>query len=214
MESNLDSSVVEKKLSGSGSDVDKKDEGEGVMDHFSFNSARKPYVTQKQVDFTLLQGKNVNLNGKVLLVRAGRISYAEKVANAAKMNASAVLIYADPTDYSMGDTTQLYGHVHLGSGDPYTPGFPSFNHTQFPPIQSSGLPTILAQTITTATATKIMQQLGGQSAPTEWGSYYKLGDDADVITVEVNNVLTEKSIHNVFGVIKGFVDADRYVVIG
>ncbi|KAG7227304.1 hypothetical protein INR49_000308, partial [Caranx melampygus] len=187
----------------------------------------------RQVDFTLLQGKNVNLNGKVLLVRAGRVSYAEKVANAAKMNASAVLIYADPTDYSIGDTTQLYGHVHLGSGDPYTPGFPSFNHTQFPPIQSSGLPTILAQTITTATATKIMhgiqiyfphqwltcllcvqQAAGGQSAPAEWGSYHKLGDDTDVITVEVNNVLTEKSIHNVFGVIKGFVDADRYVVIG
>lgn len=36
---------------------------------------------------------------------------------------------------------------------------------------------------------------------------YKLGDDGDVIKVEVNNVLTEKKIHNVFGVIKGYVDA-------
>uniref|UniRef100_A0A4W6C2V0 Transferrin receptor protein 1 n=1 Tax=Lates calcarifer TaxID=8187 RepID=A0A4W6C2V0_LATCA len=143
-------------------------------------------------DFTLLRGKNINLSGRVVLVKAGKISFAEKVANAAKMNASAVLIYPDPTDYSIGDNTPLFGHVHLGSGDPYTPGFPSFNHTQFPPVQSSGLPTILAQTITTGMANK----------------------EKDVITVEVNNVLTEKRINNVFGVIKGFVDADRYVVIG
>ena len=30
-------------------------------------------------DFTILQNKNVNLTGRVVLLRAGRISYAEKV---------------------------------------------------------------------------------------------------------------------------------------
>ncbi|XP_042285964.1 transferrin receptor protein 1-like [Thunnus maccoyii] len=168
----------------------------------------------QESDFRLLQDRNINLNGRVMLVRAGKISFAEKVANAAKMNASAVLIYADLADYSIGDTTQLFGHVHLGSGDPYTPGFPSFNHTQFPPVQSSGLPKILAQTITTRMANSILMNLGGQSVPQEWGGVTKLGDENDVITVEVNNVLAEKKINNVFGVIKGFVDADRYVVIG
>ncbi|XP_044076872.1 transferrin receptor 1a isoform X2 [Siniperca chuatsi] len=165
-------------------------------------------------DFMLLRDKNINLSGKVILVRAGKISFAEKVANAAKMNASAVLIYPDPADYSIGDTTQLFGHVHMGSGDPYTPGFPSFNHTQFPPVQSSGLPKILAQTITTGMAKNILKQLGGQNMPQGWGSYFKLGNESNIITVEVNNVPTEKKINNVFGVIKGFVDADRYVVIG
>ncbi|AWP04483.1 putative transferrin receptor protein 1 [Scophthalmus maximus] len=165
-------------------------------------------------DFMMLQNKNFNLSGRVVLLRAGRISFAEKVANAAKLNASAVLIYPDPTDYSIGDNTPLFGHVHMGSGDPYTPGFPSFNHTQFPPVQSSGLPKIVAQTITTAMATKILRQLQGQAAPGEWACYNKLGNDSDVITVEVNNVLAEKKIYNVFGVIKGLVDPDRYVVIG
>ncbi|XP_071383486.1 transferrin receptor protein 1-like [Centroberyx affinis] len=165
-------------------------------------------------DFRLLQDKNINLNGRVIVVRAGKISYAEKVANAAKMNASAVLIYPDPADYSIGDDTQLFGHVHMGSGDPYTPGFPSFNHTQFPPVLSSGLPSILAQTISTSTAYNIMRQLGGQSVPGEWGGIGKLGDENDLATVEVNNVVTEKKITNVFGVIKGFVDSDRYVVLG
>ncbi|KPP73466.1 hypothetical protein Z043_107445, partial [Scleropages formosus] len=111
--------------------------------------------------------------------------------------------------------------VHLGSGDPYTPGFPSFNHTQFPPAQSSSLPDILAQTITPAMAAQLFGKMGGPSVPRSWVetglnrvSPIKLGSEKDVITVEVNNVLVEKRIHNVFGVIKGFMDPDRYVVIG
>ncbi|KAL3054710.1 hypothetical protein OYC64_017614 [Pagothenia borchgrevinki] len=167
----------------------------------------------EEENFRLLKSRNVNMTGRVMLVRTGRISFAEKVANAAKMGASAVLIYPDPSKSSIGGSTQLYGHVHLGSGDPYTPGFPSFNHTQFPPVQSSGLPTILAQTITLDMAMNILQQLGGANAPQDWESS-KLGDDSDVITLGVDNVLREKKIVNVFGVIKGFVDADRYVVIG
>lgn len=165
-------------------------------------------------DFKALRNLKVDLNGRVVLVRAGRISFAEKVANAAKMNASAVLIFPDTDDNSLADTTDLFGHVHMGSGDPYTPGFPSFNHTQFPPVQSSGLPTILAQTITKSTANEILRQLGGQNVPEGWNGFTKLGGEDDFITVEVNNVLVEKKIVNVFGVIKGFVDPDRYVVVG
>ncbi|XP_068604482.1 transferrin receptor 1a isoform X2 [Brachionichthys hirsutus] len=168
----------------------------------------------QEVDFRMLRDKNVDIDGRVVLVRAGRNSFAEKVANAAKMNASAVLIYPDPADYSFADTTQLFGHVHLGSGDPYTPGFPSFNHTQFPPIQSSGLPKILAQTVSARTAAGILRELGGPNEPEGWGGVNRLGGETDVITVEVNNVLTERKIHNVFGVIEGFVDKDRYVVVG
>uniref|UniRef100_A0A3B5LH61 Transferrin receptor protein 1 n=1 Tax=Xiphophorus couchianus TaxID=32473 RepID=A0A3B5LH61_9TELE len=165
-------------------------------------------------DFQALSDRNVNMNGRVMLIRAGKISFAEKVANAARMNASAVLIYTDPSDYNIKGDIEIYGHVHMGSGDPYTPGFPSFNHTQFPPAESSGLPKILAQTITLDMAKKILDQLSGSKRPDKWEGFSKLGDETDVITVNVNNVLTEKRIHNVFGVIKGFVDPDRYVVIG
>lgn len=51
------------------------------------------------------------------------------------------------------------------------------------------------------------RQLGGQKIPDSWKVFGNLGDERNVITVEVNNVLTEKKINNVFGVIKGFVDA-------
>ncbi|RXN12884.1 transferrin receptor 1-like protein [Labeo rohita] len=171
-------------------------------------------------DFRRLQELNVDVNGRVVLVRAGLLSFAEKVANAGRLNASAVLIYPDPVNYSIRENTALFGHVHLGTGDPYTPGFPSFNHTQFPPAQSSGLPSIPAQTITIGQAAEIMSKLGGRPSPDGWSdgmlrnTVYNLGDDGDTITVEVNNDLVQKKIHNVFGVIKGYTDADRYMVIG
>lgn len=47
--------------------------------------------------------------------------------------------------------------VHLGLGDPYSPGFPSFHHSQLPPTRSSGLPKIPAQTITASNATVLLQ---------------------------------------------------------
>ncbi|ROL42696.1 Transferrin receptor protein 1 [Anabarilius grahami] len=159
----------------------------------------------------------VNLNGSVVLMRAGKISMAQKVMNAAKMGAVAALIYPDPADYKTSKEFELYGHVHLGSGDPYTPGFPSFNHTQFPPAKSSGLPGILAQTITTDMASKILAKMGGNNASDHFkGGFtsYKLGSETDKVAVSVNNNLVDTKIHNVFGVIKGNVDPDRYVVIG
>ncbi|KAI7792605.1 transferrin receptor 1b isoform X2 [Triplophysa rosa] len=170
-------------------------------------------------DLAILEENKLNLNGSVVLMRAGKISMAQKVANVAKKGAVAVLIYPDPADYDgMPQDTELYGHVHLGSGDPYTPGFPSFNHTQFPPTKSSGLPDILAQTITADMAVKIFNKMGGNGAPKSFQgglSNYKLGNETDpLLTVEVNNELIDTKIHNVFGAIKGFIDTDRYVVIG
>uniref|UniRef100_A0AAR2K048 Transferrin receptor protein 1 n=1 Tax=Pygocentrus nattereri TaxID=42514 RepID=A0AAR2K048_PYGNA len=171
-------------------------------------------------DFKKLQDLNINPSGRIILVRAGNISFAEKVANAASVNASAVLIYPDSANYTFDEGMALFGHVHLGCGDPYTPGFPSFNHTQYPPVKSSGLPAIPAQTITASTAAAIMRKMEGPNPPPGWGDgglpdvSYKLGNDSDTASVEVSNVLVGKKILNVFGVIKGFQDPDRYVVIG
>ncbi|XP_013765614.1 transferrin receptor 1b [Pundamilia nyererei] len=174
----------------------------------------------RKEDLDIVNKNKIELKGCVLLVRAGKISFAEQVANAADRGASAVLIYPDEADYNYVADTVLYGHVHLGSGDPYTPGFPSFNHTQFPPTRSSGLPKIPAQTLTRSVAVKLLQKIGGPE-PDETSGFkggfkqvsYRLGG-VENITVEVNNKLVNKEIHNVFGVIKGFDDPDRYIVLG
>ncbi|CAJ1081622.1 transferrin receptor 1b [Xyrichtys novacula] len=173
-----------------------------------------------QKDLEVVRKNGVELKGCVLLLRAGNISFAEQVDNAEKMGVSAVLIYPDVQDYKYVAYTALFGHVHKGSGDPYTPGFPSFNHTQFPPAQSAGLPRILAQTIAANQAAVLLQTIGGPEADAASGFKggvgsltYSLGGVQDV-TVEVNNVLVNTEIHNVFGVIKGSTEPDRYVVLG
>ncbi|KAG2462069.1 TFR1 protein, partial [Polypterus senegalus] len=137
-------------------------------------------------DFNELKERNIAVNGTVVLVRDGKISLAEK--------------------------------VHFGCGDPYTPGFPSFNHTQFPPAKSSGLPGIQAQSISANFAETLLNKMNGEHVPSDWeGSFtsYKLtGDDSLKVKVEVNNVFLEKKLYSVFGVIKGLVDPERYVVVG
>uniref|UniRef100_A0A3P9H4V5 Transferrin receptor protein 1 n=1 Tax=Oryzias latipes TaxID=8090 RepID=A0A3P9H4V5_ORYLA len=173
----------------------------------------------RQTDLDLVE-KITKLEGCVLLIRAGNLSFAEQVENGARRGASAVLIYPDVEEFQQNEDIELYGHVHLGSGDPYTPGFPSFNHTQFAPTQSSGLPKILAQTITAKTAKSLFQQIGGPEAEASSGFKgnlasvtYSLGG-AKNISVEVNNQLVSTEIHNIFGVVKGFSDPDRFVVLG
>ncbi|XP_049420894.1 transferrin receptor 1b [Epinephelus fuscoguttatus] len=172
----------------------------------------------RQEDLDDLQKMDIEMKDSVLLLRAGNITFAEQVNNAAKKGAVAVLIYPDRQDFDYVADTALYGHVHLGSGDPYTPGFPSFNHTQFPPTKSSGLPKIPAQTITANMASALLKNIGGPEAGDKFKGGllsvdYRLGGSKN-ISVEVNNVLVNREIHNVFGVIKGFTDPDRYLVLG
>ncbi|KAK2500420.1 hypothetical protein MC885_020223 [Smutsia gigantea] len=157
------------------------------------------------------------VNGSLVIVRAGKISFAEKVANAESLNAIGVLIYMDQAKFHIINADlPLFGHAHLGTGDPYTPGFPSFNHTQFPPSQSSGLPNIPVQTISRAGAEKLFSNMEGD-CPSSWktDSSCKLVTSQDRnIRLTVENVLKETRIFNIFGVIKGFEEPDRYVIVG
>lgn len=158
-----------------------------------------------------------DVNGSLVIVRAGKNTFAEKVANAESFNAIGVLIYMDLTKFPLTDSDiSLFGHAHLGTGDPYTPGFPSFNHTQFPPSQSSGLPNIPVQTISRRTAEMLFGNMEGD-CPSVWrtDSSCRLQTSEDkMIKLIVNNMLKETKIVNVFGVIKGFEEQDRYIVVG
>ncbi|KAG8511011.1 Transferrin receptor protein 1, partial [Galemys pyrenaicus] len=160
---------------------------------------------------------NSPVNGSLVIVRAGKIPFAEKVANAESYNAIGVLIYMDQAKFPIVDADlPLFGHAHLGTGDPYTPGFPSFNHTQFPPSQSSGLPNIPVQTISRASAEKLFNNMEGDCPPA-WNtdSSCKLQSvQKNMVKLTVNNVLKEIRILNIFGVIKGFEEPDRYIVVG
>nr|KAF6476517.1 transferrin receptor [Rousettus aegyptiacus] len=157
------------------------------------------------------------VNGSLVIVRAGKITFAEKVKNAESLNAIGVLIYMDRSKFPIVDAeVPVFGHAHLGTGDPYTPGFPSFNHTQFPPSQSSGLPNIPVQTISRASAETLFQNMEGD-CPSAWktdSSCRLVTSQNKNVKLTVSNELKEIRILNVFGVIKGFEEPDRYIVVG
>ncbi|XP_023600272.1 transferrin receptor protein 2 [Myotis lucifugus] len=176
-------------------------------------------------DLQHLRTRGVEPAGRLLLVRLGVISFAQKVASAQDFGAGGVLLYPDPADFPQGphkpglsSNRAVYGHVHLGTGDPYTPGFPSFNQTQFPPVQSSGLPSIPAQPISADVASLLLRKLAGPEAPQEWqgqlsGSPYRLGPGPG-LHLGVNNRRASTPISNIFGCIEGRSEPDHYVVIG
>ncbi|NXO33866.1 TFR1 protein, partial [Locustella ochotensis] len=171
-------------------------------------------------DFQTIQKMHGPVNGSVVIFRAGEITLAEKVANAKKEGAVGALMYLGPSKNKKADSYVPFGHAHFGTGDPFTPGFPSFNHTQFPPVESSGLPHIPVQTISRQAAAKLFGKMDGEKCPPDWTSGI-LGCQLTVssssnrtVKLTVNNVMVDRKILNIFGVIKGFEEPDRYVVLG
>jgi len=78
------------------------------------------------------------------------------------------------------------------------------------------LPSIPVQTISRAAAEKLFENMEGD-CPFAWeiDSSCRLETSQNRnVKLTVNNVLKEIRIFNVFGVIKGFEEPDRYVVIG
>ncbi|XP_073482541.1 transferrin receptor protein 1 [Aquarana catesbeiana] len=169
-------------------------------------------------DFDDLRISNINMTGVLVLLRSGKISFSEKVRNAELAQAAGVLIYPDPSDFTFPSNANQeiespFGHAHFGTGDPYTPGFPSFNHTQFPPSRSSGLPGIPVQTLSSKDGKDLLGKLDNEGCPKDWKAGCRLKAPYTVKLL-VQNVVAEKKILNVFSVIKGFEDPDRYVVVG
>ncbi|PWA19180.1 hypothetical protein CCH79_00019739, partial [Gambusia affinis] len=124
-------------------------------------------------------------------------------------------------------TNQLLSlQVHLGSGDPFTPGFPSFNLSRFPPIPSSGLPLIPALPITATVAAKLLSQLSGPPCPPSWRGrlpYVRcvLGPDFGSgrrVRLSVQNLMTPVLLNNIFSSLEGrepvTSDPDQYVILG
>uniref|UniRef100_A0A6G1RIP1 Transferrin receptor protein 1 n=1 Tax=Hypotaenidia okinawae TaxID=2861861 RepID=A0A6G1RIP1_9GRUI len=173
-----------------------------------------------KADFQKIQKLGVPLNDTIIIFRAGKITLAEKVANAEEVGAAGALMYLDPSDYKNTDALVPFGHAHLGTGDPFTPGFPSFNHTQFPPVQSSGLPHIVVQTISSQAVGRLFSKMDGEECLPEWkGGILRCrvmlsSTSKMMVNLTVNNVMVDRKILNIFGAIRGFEEPDRYVVIG
>ncbi|XP_016520768.1 transferrin receptor protein 2 isoform X3 [Poecilia formosa] len=180
-------------------------------------------------DFNWLRSVGVLAAGHLVVMRVGGgVSFAEKVWLAERNGGGGALIYPDPADLpqdprrlGLNAHTAVSEHVHLGSGDPFTPGFPSFNLSRFPPIPSSGLPLIPALPITATVAAKLLSQLSGPPCPPSWRGrlpYVRcvLGPDFGSgrrVRLSVQNLMTPVLLNNIFSSLEGR-EPDQYVILG
>lgn len=181
-------------------------------------------------DFYWLKSSGVSVGGAVVVMRVGGgVTFAEKVWLAEKNGAGGVLIYPDPADLpqdprrlGLDPHTAVSEHVHLGSGDPFTPGFPSSNHTRFPSVQSSGLPLIPTLPVSATVAAQLLSQLTGPPCPPLWRlrlPYVRclLGPDlssGQKVQVSVTNQMKPVLLNNIFSSLEGRVEPDQYIILG
>ncbi|KAG1657743.1 N-acetylated-alpha-linked acidic dipeptidase 2 [Nymphon striatum] len=175
----------------------------------------------------------VSINGTILICRQLRDNIVEKAVRAAEnFGAAGVLFYMDPKDIgrvpakskipsdAVGMTNARYTPELFG--DPLTPGYPSLDFTYRMDQKDVNLPKILVQPISADDAYNILKLMGGVKAMKHWeGGFnidYNLGpgfiDKKMKLKMTINNVYQNATIKNVIGTIKGFVEPDRYVVIG
>ncbi|CAG2195791.1 NAALAD [Mytilus edulis] len=110
------------------------------------NSSELIYVNYGRVeDYRYLEDNtSVNVSGKIVIARYGRIFRGDKVQQATRHGAIGIIIYSDPADYSNGQTKDVYPHsiwlppsgtqrgtVKKTDGDPLTPGYPATGSSLF-----------------------------------------------------------------------------------
>lgn len=188
----------------------------------------------RQEDYTKLDELSVNVSGKVVLVRYGDVFRGDVVSFAANAGASAVIFYSDPKDFAGGGKDGFFpetewlpptgsqrGTVFQGVGDPLTPGWPSTHHGErlSDADVAAMLPQIPSLPISAEDALRILSTLGGSIAPREWHgdlqlSQYRVGSGPAQLNLYYKEIKKVTRVRNVFGVIEGSEEPDRYVLLG
>ncbi|XXG57343.1 hypothetical protein AAC387_Pa03g4521 [Persea americana] len=193
------------------------------------------YVNYGRVeDFERFAEMGVDVSGAVVLARYGMVFRGDIVRNAHDAGAVGVVLYTDSKDYGgdrrwfpdeewMPPSGVQVGTVYSGSGDPTTPGWPSTRsceRTSDEEVGSSGwAPPIPSLPVSSADGEAILRTIGGHVAPYDWQGgardlVYRVGPGPGVLNLTYNGTQSITTIQNVFGVIQGVEEPDRYVILG
>jgi N-acetylated-alpha-linked acidic dipeptidase len=189
-------------------------------------------------DFQKLADDNIDLHGKIVLVRYGGNFRGVKVYIAQQRGAAGVLIYSDPFDdgYFQGDVYPKGPYrpdtgVQRGAvqflfkypGDATTPGVastPNLPDAERLPLQKiDSLPSIPSLPISYKDASPILEHLTGPGVPRGWQgalpfTYHMGGDGAVRVHLAEKMDYAERTIWDVIGRIPGTDDPDAWVVAG
>jgi N-acetylated-alpha-linked acidic dipeptidase len=188
-------------------------------------------------DFNRLRELNVDVRGKILLIRYGGNYRGVKSYIAQERGAAGVLLYSDPSDdgYFKGDTYpngrwRPPSSVQRGSieytfefpGDVTTPGIASVpslpDSRRTPPERSAALPKIPTTPLAWQDAQPILQNLGGQETPRDWQGAlpftYHLGPGPVRVHMRLRQDYEYRTIWNVIGRVRGRDLPDEMVIAG
>lgn len=190
-------------------------------------------------DFDKLKQMNVDVRGKIVIVRYGENFRGVKEFVAQERGAAGVIIYSDPKDdgYYRGDAYpkgpwRPASGVQRGSvgfmfqfpGDPTTPGVASTptlpDDKRVAPAASEQLPKIPVTPLSYADASPILEHLGGPPSPREWQGAlpftYHVGPGPSKIKMHLKQDYQFRTIWDVIGKVRGTSasESDEWVVAG
>ena len=188
-------------------------------------------------DFDKLKQMNVDVRGKIVIVRYGENFRGVKEFVAQERGAAGVIIYSDPKDdgYYRGDAYpkgpwRPASAVQRGSvgfmfqfpGDPTTPGVASTpalaDDKRVSPAASEQLPKIPVTPLSYADASPILLHLGGPPSPREWQGAlpftYHVGPGPAKLKMHLKQDYQFRTIWDVIGKVRGTSAPDEWVVAG
>lgn len=185
-------------------------------------------------DLKKLAEMGVDVRGKIVLTRYGKIFRGLKVRNAERAGAAAVIIYSDPADdgyaktdpYPRGlarpeDAIQR-GSVQFlseGPGDPTTPGWASrAGGKRLAPRDARGIPKIPSLPLAWGEALRILRALEGPNVPAGWQGglplAYHTGPGPASLHLVSRQDYAVRPIWNVVATLRGREQPDQWVVCG
>jgi N-acetylated-alpha-linked acidic dipeptidase len=188
-------------------------------------------------DFDKLKQMNIDVRGKIVIVRYGSNFRGVKVFVAQERGAAGVIIYSDPKDdgYYRGDVYPKgpwrpasgvqrgsVGFMFQFAGDPTTPGVASTpalpDAKRVFPSESEQLPKIPVTPLSYADASPILEHLGGPQSPREWQGAlpftYHVGPGPAKVKMHLKQDYQFRTIWDVIGKIRGASSPDEWVVAG
>jgi N-acetylated-alpha-linked acidic dipeptidase len=185
-------------------------------------------------DFRKLVSEEVDVSGKIVVARYGRIYRGYKVHFAEQAGAAGVLLYSDPEDsgYGRGIPYPEGGYyngssIQRGSvktipypGDPLTPFEPATKDADRLSPDEVALPKIPVQAIGWDAAEEILGRMKGRGVPRSWQGglpfAYRLtaGDAPLKVRLEVRQDRRLLHTANVVGYLRGETHPEQWIVVG
>lgn len=166
-------------------------------------------------DYSALRKLGVNVSGCVVIARKGGLPRGVIVRKAEAHGALAVLLYADGDSFRKGFER---GTVMSGVGDPLSPGWAGVDGGERLDSEDSEVskrfPGIPSMPLSAEAAEAILGSLGGAQSPPEWQTQVGVGPGPTMLNFTYQGEKRVVTIQNVFAVIRGLEEPDRYVLLG